>query len=207
MLDKVKEKQAKMQFFSTLIKDKTGEINALNKEIASLRKKNGQALKADIDIRIYEINAKLSADKRFIEKCKEKRKKLREESGEILREAFISERDFRKKVEIEELFAEIYEKKARLFIDTDEGYKAVFEVSTDKKKLHGKVAEVLKAGIKTDTGRIVCLPEVEVYKFSPEDVGSISAIDGVEPKPIEKKGFWQKISGYFKRQINNLKSK
>ena len=200
MLEEVKQKKERMDFLSSLIAEKTSEANALSKEVAVYRKKNGQALKADTDIKIYELNARIAADKKFIEKCKQERKTLRAECGEILRGDYIAERDFRKKVEIEELFSEVYENKAHLYTETDDGYKAVFEVYTKQKKLSGNVASVLKAGIRADTGRIIALPEVEVYKYSAENDGAIAFSDGTTVEPERKKNIFAKILDFFKRK-------
>ena len=165
MYDKVYKIQKRIEFLDAVIKEKTEEISKTEDELAFYRKKNGRALKTDIDIKIYELNMKLSAEKKSVASGKAEKKRLIGEAEEILRIELATEAAYSEKRKIKELFLSLTGGKEMLTDENDDYRPTLIRVTKDKHK-NGNFSRLLKAGVTTAAGRVKYYPEAEIFAYS-----------------------------------------
>ena len=201
MLGEIEKNEKKVEFLNSVIKEKTEKISALEEELSRLRKKNGKGF--DADIYIYQTNMKILAEKKAISACKSSVKQLREESGEILRTLYAEEKGYRERQDKKKRFFAISGGKAELVDDTEEGeVVALFGVATKDRRLSGRSAILIKAGIRTTRGKLLKKAEVGGSEFDKKKTDG-ATIEENYPKEVtlkigEEKGFFAKIVGLFK---------
>lgn len=166
-----KEKRKRILFLESMIRDRNEEISSLQGEIASLRKKNGRAVKAEVDILIYQINKKIDALGRSVEECKEEIKKTKGEIADLLSLCYAATEKEEEREKIESLMSETFGGKARLVSNAEAGgifgkCKIVSAVTTTSKKNRLRISRMIKAGVVTDAGKYLSYPEIEVYDYT-----------------------------------------
>ncbi|MBR1867829.1 MAG: hypothetical protein IJ800_04545 [Clostridia bacterium] len=183
-LDGVYENSKKIEFLNSLIKEKTEEIALLNEKIADYRKKNGKALKTEYDLLIYQTNMQISNLSKSISECKREIRRMKIESGDFLRAFYAEATTIEKKAEAETAMKRLYGNRAILtgISENQAENKKVGFVYTDERKNKGKIRRLVKAGIKSDSGKLIAMPEVEVYEYVGDDD---PVIDLDSPEAIE----------------------
>lgn len=166
-----KEKRKRILFLESMIRDRNEEISSLQGEVASLRKKNGRAVKAEVDILIYQINKKIDALEKSVEECKEEIKKTKGEIADLLSLCYVATEKEDEKEKIESLMNETFGGKARLVSYAEAGgifgkCKIVSAVTTTSKKNRLRISRMVKAGVVTDAGKYLSFPEIEVYDYT-----------------------------------------
>ncbi len=170
-LNSVYENSKKIEFLNSLIKEKTEEAAQLSEKVADYRKKNGKALKNEYDILIYQTNMRISNLNKSISECKGEIRRMKIESGNILRIFYAEATTIEQKAEAETAMRRLYGNKAILtgISENPSENKKVGFVYTDERKNKGKIRKLVKAGIKSDSGKIIANPEVEVYEYVGDD--------------------------------------
>lgn len=172
-LVEVYTKIKRMDFLSALIREKNEGIASLTAEAAELRKKNGRAYKSDIDLLIYQINMKISSQQKSVAACKEEIRSLRSESGELLREIYPEAETEEDRKLVVGAMNKVYLGKASLTNAEDEGgvfgnCDIVAAVTTQDRQKRNCVSSLVRAGIRTDMGKTLAAPEIEVYDYDPK---------------------------------------
>ena len=71
------QKMKRKDFLDDVIREKTAEASAISGEAAKLRKKNGSRTGNELDLKIYQLNARKSTIEKLIAKCKTEIKALK----------------------------------------------------------------------------------------------------------------------------------
>ena len=186
----------KIEFLNAVIKEKTETVKNLKRELAVKRKKNGVG--AEQDLYIYQANAKISAEEKGIESCKKELKILKEKIGEELTAKYAEELGYKERVKLREEFNKIYEGKAEIVGEEEKEVTALFGVATKDKSKRDTLALMIKAGVKTSTGRLIKKPQVAVYEYSKTRTDGEKITDGY-PKDItigaKKESFIKRLFG------------
>ena len=187
----------KIEFLNAVIKEKTERVKAIKKDLAVFRKKNGKEL--DKDLYIYQANVRISSEEKGIERCKKELKVIKEKAGEEIIDLYAEETGYKERVKLRERFNKLYEGKQDIVDETEsEELSAEFGVATKDKRLNGKVALLLRAGIKTSTGRLIKKPKVGIYEYSKKLTEGEKIVEGY-PKDIttaeKKESFIKRLFG------------
>ena len=188
-----KEKRKRILFLESMIRERNEEISSLEAEVASLRKKNGRAVKAEVDILIYQINKKIDALEKSVEECKEEIKRNKGEIADLLSLCYAQAENERETEKVEELMNDTFGGKLRLVSCREAGgifgkCTVVSAVTTNSKKNRLKISRMLKAGTVTDAGKYVTQPEIEVYDYVRKGLPGVRREETDEfKKKLEKK--------------------
>ncbi|MBO4262807.1 MAG: hypothetical protein J5903_03370 [Clostridia bacterium] len=150
----VYEKIKKIEFLKTLISEKEAAIAELQAENAAWRKKNGRILKSDVDLRIFDRNKKIASEKEFIAESKKTVKTLKEEAAEELTLVYPTEKEAATSA-LKSIYGD------RMFF-TDENEEKR-DVVSDTHSGDGFSVRLVRAGLKTSGGKIIRVPQIEIY--------------------------------------------
>ena len=160
------EKDVKrIRFLENAVEEKNEKRAELTAEAIELRKKNGSVASSDVDIAIYQINAKISKLQSEMAELKASVKKIKNNAAQILTETYVFDKN-----RSAMLMKELYGDKMFLTDDKTEGgmlgdCAVISSVTTSDKRLSGRTAKLFKAGLKTSAGKIIARPEIEVFRY------------------------------------------
>jgi hypothetical protein len=64
------QKMKRKDFLDDIVREKTAEISEISAEVAVMRKKNGSRTGTELDLKIFQSNAKKAEIEKLISKCK-----------------------------------------------------------------------------------------------------------------------------------------
>lgn len=165
-IQKIKRKD----FLDDVVREKTAECSVLTAEIATLRKKNGSRVGSEIDLQIYQLNAKKSSIETLISKCKGEIKILKAEIQEILTESYAKTDSPEIRAKVEAACEHAFGGKIKLVSDQTAGgiwgeCEIIGAIVTHDKKKKYSVAQLVKAGVANSSGGIVKRPQIFVYDY------------------------------------------
>ncbi len=180
-------------FLTGFSKRKTAEKADMTARVATLRKRNGKVGNKDLDLEIFQINAKISDVEKTIDKCKIEIKNIKKDVADSLRECYAKadSPDFLRRVQ--KAYDHVFDGKTTLVSLNEAGglfgkAKIVGAVVTHDKSKKCMVKECVLAGEKNQSGKIVSRPEVIVYDYDlkkPE--GELRIEDDTFKRVLEKR--------------------
>lgn len=202
----------RIDFLKTVIKKKAEESGALTGEAAVLRKKNGWADRLENDVRLYRINAQIAAADKSVAECKEEIKKLKNEALDELADAYPKATTAEHREKVRAAVRYLTDGKTLLYSDVDAGgvegeTQIVGVVTTQDKKKRGEVARLVKAGLVSDTGKVVERPKICAYVYSKDEPEGIEKeADDTFKKKTRRAVREKKKADGRKRFFGNLKT-
>lgn len=180
-------------FLTGFSKRKAAEKADLTARVATLRKRNGKVGNKDLDLEIFQINAKISDVEKTIDKCKLEIKNIKKDVADSLRECYAKadSPDFLRRVQ--KAYDHVFDGKTTLVSLNEAGgifgeSKIVGAVVTHDKSKKCMVKECVLAGEKNQSGRIVSRPEVIVYDYDLKKTeGELRIEDDTFKRVLEKR--------------------
>ena len=165
-IQKIKRKD----FLDDVVREKTAECSGITAEIAVLRKKNGSRVGNDIDLKIYQLNAKKSTIETLIGKCKGEIKTLKAEIQEILTESYAKTDSPEIRAKVVAAFEHTFGDKLKLLSDETAGgiwgdCEIIGAIVTHDKSKKYSVAQLVKAGVANSSGAVIKRPQIFVYDY------------------------------------------
>ncbi len=164
------QKMKRKDFLDDVIREKTAEGNTLSQELSVLRKKNGVKTGGELDLKIYQINAKRSAIDKIIAKCKAEVKVLKKDILDLLTDCYARANAPELLAKVESCARHAFEGKVNLLSDKDVGgvkgdCQIVGVIITHDKKKKFTTAKLVKAGAKNSQGVFLHRPQIIVYEY------------------------------------------
>ena len=180
-------------FLTGFSKRKAAEKADLTARVATLRKRNGKVGNKDLDLEIFQINAKISDVEKTIDKCKLEIKNIKKDVADSLRECYAKadSPDFLRRVQ--KAYDHVFDGKTTLVSLNEAGgifgeSKIVGAVVTHDKSKKCMVKECVLAGEKNQSGRMVSRPEVIVYDYDLKKTeGELRIEDDTFKRVLEKR--------------------
>lgn len=164
------QKMKRKDFLDDVVREKTAEGNTLTQELSALRKKNGSRVGGELDLKIYQINARRSSLDKIISKCKTEIKALKKEILDILTDCYVKADAPELLAKVESAIYHTFEGKVKLLSDKDAGgvmgdCQIVGVIITHDKKKKFTTAKLVKAGAKNSQGVFLHRPQIVVYEY------------------------------------------
>ena len=197
------QKMKRKDFLDDVIREKTAEISELSSEAVTLRKKNGVRTGTELDLKIYQINAKKATIEKLIAKCKAEIKILKGEIADLLVECYVLAEKPEHKAKVEAAVYHAFEGKQKLVNDKDAGgiwgdCDIIGAIVTHDKKKKKTTAKLVSAGIVDCSGAYIRRPKIYVYDYDKKQEEGIFHPETNEYKTRVKPGKDHKVLDYIK---------
>ena len=165
-IQKIKRKD----FLDDTVREKTAECSEITAEIATLRKKNGSRAGKELDLQIYQLNARKSAIDTLISKCKTEIKVLKAEIQDLLTDCYARTDAPEIRAKVDAACEHAFGGKLKLLSDEAVGgiwgdCEIIGAIVTHDKKQKHTVAQLVKAGVGNSAGGVVKRPQIFVYDY------------------------------------------
>ena len=163
-------KMKRKDFLDDIVREKTAEISEIVAEVASLRKKNGVRTGTDLDLKIFQANAKKAEIEKLISKCKAEVKALKAEILELLTDCYAKTDKPEYKAKIEAAAYHAFDGKIKLLSDKEVGglwgdCEIIGAIITHDKRKKNTTAKLVNAGAVNSTGMLLKRPKIYVYVY------------------------------------------
>ena len=205
------QKMKRKDFLDDVVREKTAEGNALTQELSVLRKKNGARTGSELDLKIYQINAKRSAIDKVIAKCKAEIKVLKKEILDLLTDCYVKANAPELVAKVESAVYHAFEGKVKILSDKDAGgilgdCQIVGTIITHDKKKKFTTAKLVKAGAKNSQGVYLHRPQIVVYEYDKKQEEGVFRAETDEYKKKIKERKKSKTLAYLKSVYVNENS-
>ena len=202
------QKMKRKDFLDDVIREKTAEASAISGEAAKLRKKNGSRTGNELDLKIYQLNARKSTIEKLIAKCKTEIKALKSEIVDLLTDCYPLCDKPENKAKVDSAIYHAFEGKAKIVTDKEAGgiwgdCDIVGAIVTHDKKKKRTTAKMVKAGVVDSTGVYLKRPQIYVYDYDKKQEDGIFHPETNEYKERVKKARESKALNYIKERYIN----
>ena len=164
------QKMKRKDFLDDIVREKTAEISEITAEVAVWRKKNGGKAGTELDIKIFQANAKKAELEKLISKCKAEIKTLKAEILELLTDCYAKTDKPEIIAKIESAAYHAFEGKIKLLSDKEAGglwgdCEIIGAIVTHDKKKKNTTAKLVNAGAVNSTGLLIKRPKIYVYVY------------------------------------------
>ena len=164
------QKMKRKDFLDDIVREKTAEISEISAEVAVWRKKNGGKAGTELDIKIFQANAKKAELEKLISKCKAEVKTLKAEILELLTDCYAKTDKPEIIAKIESAAYHAFEGKIKLLSDKEAGglwgdCEIIGAIVTHDKKKKNTTAKLVCAGAVNSTGLLIKRPKIYVYAY------------------------------------------
>lgn len=188
------QKMKRKDFLDDIVREKTEELSGLSAEVAVLRKKNGGRAGSEIDLKIFQINAKKADIEKLISKCKAEIKTLKAEILELLTDCYAKTDKPEIIAKIESAAYHAFEGKIKLLSDKEAGglwgdCEIIGAIITHDKKKKNTTAKLVNAGAVNSMGMLLKRPKIYVYVYDKkrEEGILLPENDGFKERAKQKK--------------------
>ena len=198
------------------VRENNATLSELKKTQFGLRKENGKFKNSENDLKITELNKERARLEKRNKDIKTEIKALRQSVVNVMSVAYAENTDKTARKRINEGVLHATDGRLTLVDEKDAGIEnciVVEKIKTRIKENKGLVAELKKAGVKNEVGRITVLPEIVLYDYDTTSLeGQRYKVERKIPekkeikKPIKQKpskkvktgkGFFVKISSAY----------
>lgn len=164
------QKMKRKDFLDDIVREKTAEISSISAEVAVLRKKNGTRTGTELDLKIFQSNAKKAEIEKLISKCKAEIKTLKAEILELLTDCYAKADKPELVAKVEAAAYHAFDGKIKLLSDKEAGglwgdCEIIGAIITHDKKKKNTTAKLVTAGAVNSTGLLIKRPKVYVYDY------------------------------------------
>lgn len=188
------QKMKRKDFLDDIVREKTSEASSITAEVSVLRKKNGARTGTELDLKIFQANAKKAEIEKLISKCKAEIKTLKAEILELLTDCYAKTDKPELIAKIESAAYHAFDGKIKLLSDKEAGglwgdCEIIGAVITHDKKKKNTTASLVKAGAVNSTGLLLKRPKIYVYDYDKKQEEGIlrPENDGFKARIKEKK--------------------
>ena len=164
------QKMKRKDFLDDVVREKTAENTQISAEVALLRKKNGSRTGTELDLKIFQANAKKAETEKLISKCKAEAKTLKAEILELLTDCYAKADKPELVAKVEAAAYHAFDGKIKLLSDKEAGglwgdCEIIGAVITHDKKKKNTTAKLVTAGAVNSTGMLIKRPKIYVYVY------------------------------------------
>ncbi len=164
------QKMKRKDFLDDIVREKTAEISEITAEVAVWRKKNGVKTGTELDIKIFQANAKKAELEKLISKCKAEVKTLKAEILELLTDCYAKTDKPEIIAKIESAAYHAFDGKIKLLSDKEAGglwgdCEIIGAIITHDKKKKNTTAKLVNAGAVNSQGVLLKRPKIYVYAY------------------------------------------
>ncbi|MBQ7373145.1 MAG: hypothetical protein IJW64_01100 [Clostridia bacterium] len=197
------QKMKRKDFLDDVVREKTAEGNSLTQELSLLRKKNGSRSGGELDLKIYQINAKRAQIDKIIAKCKAEIKVLKKDILDLLTDCYVKANAPELISKVESAVYHAFEGKVKILSDKDAGgvngdCQIIGVIITHDKKKKFTTAKLIKAGAKNSQGVYLIRPQIVVYEYDKKQEEGIFRAETDEYKKKVKERKKSKTLTYLK---------
>ena len=164
------QKMKRKDFLDDIVREKTAEISEITADVAVWRKKNGVKTGTELDIKIFQANAKKAELEKLISKCKAEVKTLKAEILELLTDCYAKTDKPEIIAKIESAAYHAFDGKIKLLSDKEAGglwgdCEIIGAIITHDKKKKNTTAKLVNAGAVNSQGVLLKRPKIYVYAY------------------------------------------
>lgn len=164
------QKMKRKDFLDDIVREKTAENSEITAEVAVWRKKNGGRAGTELDIKIFQANAKKAEIEKLISKCKAEIKTLKAEILELLTDCYAKADKPEIIAKIEAAAYHAFDGKIKLLSDKEAGglwgdCEIIGAIITHDKKKKNTTAKLVNAGAVNSQGMLLKRPKIYVYAY------------------------------------------
>ncbi len=164
------QKMKRKDFLDDVVREKTAENTQISAEVALLRKKNGSRTGTELDLKIFQANAKKAETEKLISKCKAEAKTLKAEILELLTDCYAKADKPELVAKVEAAAYHAFDGKIKLLSDKEAGglwgdCEIIGAVITHDKKKKNTTAKLVTSGAVNSTGMLIKRPKIYVYVY------------------------------------------
>ncbi len=196
------QKMKRKDFLDDIVREKTAEISEITADVAVWRKKNGVKTGTELDIKIFQANAKKAELEKLISKCKAEVKTLKAEILELLTDCYAKTDKPEIIAKIESAAYHAFDGKIKLLSDKEAGglwgdCEIIGAIITHDKKKKNTTAKLVNAGAVNSQGVLLKRPKIYVYAYDKKREEGILLPENDSFKTRAKQKKENKLLKYF----------